>query len=185
MCSVLVGPTRKGSSRPCSKTIPWQLQTLLMNSAWLDRSSSRILIMVLLIFVLNLSFPYGPSNSTTPNFLLACSFYLHHITISQSIMSILHLRGSSESCPGDGAEINRGAWGWSRFMAEVCGASSSNSMYGVTKDRVDDICGVSRDYDAAWTLAQPKALIPTFAQEWLQIEGLCVSLDYVPVCWHF
>ena len=51
-CSVLVGPTRKGSSRPRSKTIPWQLQTLLM-IPWLDRSSVRILIMVLLFFILN------------------------------------------------------------------------------------------------------------------------------------
>jgi hypothetical protein len=63
-CSVLVGPTRKGSSRPRNKTIPWQLQTLLM-IPWLDRSSVRILIMVLLFFILNLSFPYGPSCSTT------------------------------------------------------------------------------------------------------------------------
>ncbi len=97
-CSVLVRPTRKGSSRPRSKTIPWQLQTLLMipRLESLDHSSVKILIMVLLFFILNLSFPYGPSYSTTPNFLLACSFTgnLHHrdITISQSI---LRLRGST------------------------------------------------------------------------------------------
>ena len=177
-CSVLVGPTRKGSSRPRSKTIPWQLQTLLM-TPWLDRSSVRILIMVLLFFILNLSFP---SYSTTPYFLLACAFNLHHITNNQSI---LRLRGSSERCPGDGAEINRGARGWSRFRADVCGASSSNSMYGVTKDRVDDICGVSRDYDGVYSSMDPgptKGSDANFCagmasnQGTVCLLGLCTSL---------
>jgi hypothetical protein len=59
---------------------PWQLHSLLTIPS-LECSSVWILIMVLLLFLLYLSLPYGTSYSRTTHFLLACSFSLHYNTI--------------------------------------------------------------------------------------------------------
>ena len=92
-CPVSAGPTRNTGlqiSRFSSRNPPWR-QSLLTIS-WLDCSSVWMLNMVLLLLLPYLLWLYGTSYSTTTHSLMTCSFCLHRITISPSL--IRHQQGN-------------------------------------------------------------------------------------------
>jgi hypothetical protein len=86
-CLVSAGPTRTTGlqvSRLSSEKSPWQ--QALSTISWLDCSSVWMLKMVLLLFLLYLSWLYVISYSTTTHSLKTCSFSLHRNTISPSMI---------------------------------------------------------------------------------------------------